>query len=59
MEKHDIKKYNFQPISNDVDFSAQDRFLFEFTGIKAIEEITQPMNKKTDQAIIEALFQYR
>lgn len=59
MQENNIKKYDFQTISNDVDFSAEDGLLFEFASVKSIDEIANPMNEKSDEIIIETLFQYR
>lgn len=57
MKEYNVEKNHFQTVSNDVQFSAKQRLLLEFTRIKSIQKITDGVNDKSDVIVAWVLFQ--
>ena len=57
MKKYNVEKNHFQTVSDNVQFSAEQCLLLEFTRIKSIQKITNRMNDKSDVIVVRVLFQ--
>jgi hypothetical protein len=54
MQKNDVKEDHVQPVGDDVNFPAENRFLFEMTSDETVEPVDQPVNEKSD-VIVERI----